>query len=606
MNANVIIGPRDSAAGSPTAILDNGRRVLGGVTLSLELPGVVESRAISQAAVDQIYDYILPRYRSLDASLLAVVGGSTGAGKSTLVNALAGHPVTRSGAIRPTTRQPILLHHPSDRRWFADQRILPSLSRVTGVVVGAGEPSKAADQAGADPDASAIGSLVMVGDEQIPEGVALLDAPDIDSISDDNRRLSGQLLSAADLWLFVTTANRYADAVPWKLLLDAASRDILVAVVLDRVPEGVADEITEDLTHMLQRQGLGEAQVFVVPETPLDELGMLPPESVQPIRDWLIDITKDAAGRAAIARRTLTGAVKGLADKVTVIAEAADSQQKAANRLAEDAETAYQDAVQRILDSTKDGTLLRGEVLARWQDFVGTGEFFRSFESGIGRLRDRIGSFFTGKPTPAITVETAIETGLQAVIVDQAAKAAEQADQRWRDDPAGRSLLKTTDMSRLPANFSERAASEIRAWQGDLLTMIQKEGANKRFTARMLSFGVNGLAVALMVVVFATTAGLTGLEIGIAGGSAIVGQKVLEAVFGEDAVRRLAATARKDLHARCVTLLGEEKRRFLELLGDASKDGQAQNLHALAAELKELAQLTGQATPDEPNTGDQQ
>ncbi len=606
MNTNVIISPWDSAAGSPTALLDNVRQVLRGVTLPLELPGVIEARVTTQTAVEQIDDYILPRYRSLDAPLLAVVGGSTGAGKSTLVNALAGHPVTRSGAIRPTTRQPILLHHPSDRRWFADQRILPSLSRVSGVVIGAGEPSKAADQAGADPDASAIGSLVMVGDEQIPEGVALLDAPDIDSISDDNRRLSAQLLSAADLWLFVTTANRYADAVPWKLLLDAASRDILVAVVLDRVPEGVADEITEDLTDMLQRQGLAEAHIFVVPEAPLNELGMLPPESVEPIREWLTDITKDAAGRAAIARRTLTGAVKGLAEKVTVVAEAADGQQKAAKRLAEDAESAYQDAVQRILDSTKDGTLLRGEVLARWQDFVGTGEFFRSFESGIGRLRDRIGSFFTGKPTPAITVETAIETGLQAVIVDQAAKAAEQADQRWRDDPAGRSLRNTTDMSRLPVGFSDRAASEIRAWQGDLLTMIQKEGANKRFTARMLSFGVNGLAVALMVVVFATTAGLTGLEIGIAGGSAIVGQKVLEAVFGEDAVRRLAATARKDLHARCVTLLGEEKDRFLELLGDASKDGQAQELHALAAELRELAHLTGQATTSEPNTGDQQ
>ena len=64
----------------------------------------------------QLDDYILPRYRSLDAPLLAVVGGSTGAGKSTLVNALVGHPVTRAGAIRPTTRQPILLHHPARRR----------------------------------------------------------------------------------------------------------------------------------------------------------------------------------------------------------------------------------------------------------------------------------------------------------------------------------------------------------------------------------------------------------------------------------------------------------------------------------------------------------
>ena len=50
-----------------------------------------------------------------------------------------------------------------------------------------------------------------------------------------NRALAKQLLAAADLWLFVTTANRYADAVPWKLLEDAAGRDITVGVVLNRV-----------------------------------------------------------------------------------------------------------------------------------------------------------------------------------------------------------------------------------------------------------------------------------------------------------------------------------------------------------------------------------
>ena len=48
--------------------------------------------------------------------------------------------------------------------------------------------------------------------------------------------LAAQLLAAADLWLFVTTANRYADAVPWALLDGAAARDITVAVVLNRVP----------------------------------------------------------------------------------------------------------------------------------------------------------------------------------------------------------------------------------------------------------------------------------------------------------------------------------------------------------------------------------
>ncbi|MEP6816407.1 MAG: ABC transporter, partial [Marmoricola sp.] len=78
-----------------------------------------------------------------------------------------------------------------------------------------------------------------------------------------------------------------------------------------------------------------------------------------------------------------------------------------------------------------------------------------------------------------------------------------------------------------------------------------------------LAYGVNGLSVSLMVVVFASTAGITGAEVGIAGGSAVIGQKLLEAVFGDQAVRRLAESARKDLNARVLVLLEEEKRRFV-------------------------------------------
>jgi hypothetical protein len=96
--------------------------------------------------------------------------------------------------------------------------------------------------------------------------------------------------------------------------------------------------------------------------------------------------------------------------------------------------------------------------------------------------------------------------------------------------------------------------------------MVRSEGADKRSTARFLAFGVNGLSVALMVVVFAHTAGVSGAEVGIAGGSAVVGQKLLEAVFGDQAVRRLAEAARRDLHTRVTRLMDEERQRYLDVL----------------------------------------
>ncbi|HET8879014.1 MAG TPA: dynamin family protein [Arthrobacter sp.] len=566
-------------------MLETVRRELSAVSLPLALPDVDDSRRDLRNALAQLDDYILPRYRSLDAPLLAVVGGSTGAGKSTLVNALVGHPVTRAGAIRPTTRQPILLHHPNDAAWFEDQRVLPSLSRIRGTVLATPVP---AHQAGPTPDAAAITSLVLAADAAVPEGIALLDAPDVDSVSADNRRLAGQLLAAADLWVFVTTANRYADAVPWRLLLDAAARDIMVAVVLDRVPPAAEAEVAADLQSMLSREGLGSARLFVVPEAGLDAMGMLPREAVEPLQRWVQEIAADASGRAGIARRTLNGTIKALGTRVEAAAAAVTAQHTVAGQLERAVGTAYRDAAGRILDATRDGALLRGEVLARWQDFVGTGEFFRVMEQNIGRLRDRMGAFFRGEPAPAARVETAIETGLQAVIVDEAANAAEEADQRWRADPAGRQLLGTDDLSGTSPGFADAVAAEIRAWQGSLMDLIRTEGQGKRAQARWLSFGINGLGAALMIVVFSMTAGLTGLEIGVAGGTAVVGQRVLEAVFGEDAVRRLAKTAREDLQARCERLLQAEQERFLARL-EASKEIPPGDLAARAGALAALA-----------------
>jgi len=92
------------------------RAALQSATLPLGLPGVDEQRAARDEMVDQLEDYVIPRIVTLEAPLLTVVGGSTGAGKSTLVNSLVGAVVTESGVLRPTTRSPVLVCHPADPR----------------------------------------------------------------------------------------------------------------------------------------------------------------------------------------------------------------------------------------------------------------------------------------------------------------------------------------------------------------------------------------------------------------------------------------------------------------------------------------------------------
>jgi hypothetical protein len=205
---------------------------------------------------------------------------------------------------------------------------------------------------------------------------------------------------------------------------------------------------------------------------------------------------------------------------------------------------------------------------------VGTGELFRSLESRVGWLRDRVAGFVRGKPQQVERVTVAVESGLEALLLEHAESAAEQASRSWASVEAGRRLLETPpgpdggsrDLGRASREFRARAERTVRDWQQGVLDLVRSEGADKRTTARFLAFGLNGLSVALMIVVFAHTAGLTGAEAGIAGGSAVLGQKLLEAVFGDQAVRRLAQRAREDLEARVEVLYAAEAARYAEVL----------------------------------------
>lgn len=582
--------------------------------------GTATARTLLAAMARQLDDYILPRSASVDNPLTIVVGGSTGAGKSTLVNTLLGEPLTQSGAIRPTTRHPVLLHRAEDEAALSPERFLPTLPRTRTSGMNAGSQALP----GLDPKIAR--ALIPITTSALPQGIALIDAPDIDSVSEENRTLAKELLSAADLWLFVTTANRYADAVPWELLHEAAARSIAIAVVLNRVPEGDEEAIENDLRRMLDEAGIHAVLIHTVTEQPRDASGMLAPVSLAPLTLWIRELGADAPARAAIARQTLAGAVETLAGNLQVLAAEQARQQAAHQSLATIAAEEYEDALTTIDGALSDGSLLRGEVLSRWHDFVGTGDFFRSLDSTIGRLRDRVGSALRGQPAAAQKVEDALESGIHAVVLDAAARASENTRTRWRASRAGRSLLARLDApqaaSAAPeknagANgeakgneakgevqsaediFSAAVAEQIRLWQGSVLEMIREEGADKRKRARFLSLGVNATAVMLMVAAFSLTGGITGIEAGIAGGSGVVGTKLLESVFGEDAVRRMATRARTDLLERMADLLTEHAQPFTAVLEETDPQADAEDIHraaeqvhAIAAEMSAQSQTT--------------
>src|SRR5665811_2345582 len=142
---------------------------------------------------------------------------------------------------------------------------------------------------------------------------------DSDSVVQTNRVLARQLLAAADLWIFVTTAARYADAVPWELLRGAAEHGTSVAIVLDRVPLEAIDEIRSHLASMLGVQGLASAPIFTVAETTLTDEGLLSEREIARLRSWLSALARDAKARSIVVRRTLTGALTSIKDSVLAL-----------------------------------------------------------------------------------------------------------------------------------------------------------------------------------------------------------------------------------------------------------------------------------------------
>ena len=194
-------------------------------------------------------------------------------------------------------------------------------------------------------------------------------------------------------------------------------------------------------------------------------------------------------------------------------------------------------------------------------------------------------------------------------MLDAAARASENTRTRWRASRAGRSLLARLDAPQAVVAapeqdadgeakgevqsaediFSAAVAEQIRLWQGSVLEMIREEGADKRKRARFLSLGVNAAAVMLMVAAFSLTGGITGIEAGIAGGSGVVGTKLLESIFGEDAVRRMATRARTDLLERMSGLLTEHAQPFTAVLEETDPQADAEDIHRAAEQVQKIA-----------------
>ncbi len=417
------------------------------VRLPLPLPGAPRARQTRIELLAQLDDYLLPRLKQPEAPLLAVIGGSTGAGKSTLVNSLVGRRVSEAGVLRPTTRTPVLVCHPDDHHWFANLRVLPQLTRVW-LPRQEGEEEAVGGPPGADKDADGGDTLRVETVGTLPRGLALLDAPDIDSLVAGNRVLAAELICAADVWVMVTTASRYADAVPWHLLRTAKEYDATLVTVLDRVPHQVIGEVSRQYAALLTKAGLGDVPRFTIPELPESAgggTGLLPSTAVEPLRAWLAHRVHDPAARQQAVGRTATGVIESLNARMPELAGAVAAQYAASVRLSGDVEEAYEKEGTRVRRRLQRGAVMSGDALTRWRGYP--------LDSSAGELLD------------------SLVASLTALLQCAVAAADEAVHEAWRREPAAGAVA-----FRIPdREAGERIGIAARRWRRVLEELAEEE-----------------------------------------------------------------------------------------------------------------------------------
>jgi energy-coupling factor transporter ATP-binding protein EcfA2 len=578
------------------ATLLNLHKRIAAVPLVFDIPGTDEVTAERAKLLSQIDDYLLPRVRQSAAPLLVALVGSTGAGKSTLVNSIVGTQVSQTGVRRPTTNSPVLACHPDDIHWFAENMFLPTLPRVRQE--GLARPGR-------------DGLLVLAASEGMTKGIALLDTPDIDSVVRAHYEFAYQFLDASDLWLFMTSASRYADAPVWELLQHARDRGAALGVVLSRVPPSHRIELVSHFHAMLDANGIQAENRFVIPETGIVD-GVLPDDIFQPIRDWLNETAQHSDRRVAVLSQTMAGMLDTFKTRVPRLAAHVDAQVVLRTRLRSEAETAYATALEAFDEGTHDGRLLAGEVLARWQDYTASGDLGTALRGRRGIAAIRRGRRARTDATTAryAALEAALRSALQSLVVSVADRAAEQVTRVWRDNPGGAALLAVAEESRMRdehakrefesafgASQAEKTASgaarqgafdrsspdlplrvsrAVSAWQDQLMRLVQSGVARRHGGGAV--HDIAPVSVVTLVAMLGAPSSVGGFvpaprDAAREGkdGIATVPREVLASIIGAAESDALIARARQDLQQRIGLLLDEEMLRFGEVIEEAGE-----------------------------------
>lgn len=471
-------------------------------------------RALVDELAWTIRGYLLPRLGDVDAPLVAVLIGSTGCGKSTILNSLARDAVSPTSVVRPTTTNPVVWCHFDHAARYTDG----PLAILEPLVIGAADP--------------------------LLRHLTVIDAPDVDSVETSHRAIADALLQAADVCLFITTPQRYADAVPWEFLRQAHRRDVPLMYVMNRTRAEPDPTIIADFVARMEAGGLVAEfdEVIPIPEQTTDPgHGGLAPAAVSHIRSILVELA-ELDSELTVSQATL-GAFDDVVRGIGSIEAAAAEDEATIGRLRAGFRQAARLHRGELETSLAAGTLLRSEIVNHWSDLISGGQFSRAINDGLQKVRSWRRRTLGGGPD---RVEGEARGEVAAIIIRHIDLAASDAAAAWDLDPVGRGLLDRS-LWRMDPKTSVVVERALEDWAQDVRRLVEAKGGDRQTVARAASLGVNAVAVVAILAVFSHSGGITGGEVGIAAGAAAAQQAILEKVFGGAAMRTLLADARQGL-----------------------------------------------------------
>ncbi|MBT8215048.1 MAG: GTPase domain-containing protein [Acidimicrobiia bacterium] len=273
--------------------------------VAFRLPGSEDLDQDRALLVRSIRDYLIPRLRDPDAPVVVAIVGPTGTGKSTMLNALARDHVTDTGAVRPTTRSPVLFAHRSNSgpAWSdfvarIREHVGPNLETV-------------------------------VSDDPITSALTLVDTPPLGHVAESGSSPAEEIIRVADLCLFVTSPLRYADAAAWDVLRDLRKHGVPLLFVLNRVtgPDDERAAVAADYVHRLFDAGIltepDPELLFVVSESEGADVAMA--DAVVALRAELLELV-DPEFRLRLIDETTEQSVRSLTSQAQSLAADLDSE----------------------------------------------------------------------------------------------------------------------------------------------------------------------------------------------------------------------------------------------------------------------------------------